>query len=83
MLGFWASTASAAMALILFLCGIPRYRHFTPKGNPLSRVSQVVVAAIRKWKVQIMNDSEGLFDDDEKELVGNGARKILHTNGFK
>ncbi|XP_023539580.1 protein NRT1/ PTR FAMILY 7.3-like [Cucurbita pepo subsp. pepo] len=82
-LGFWASTASAAMALILFLCGIPRYRHFTPKGNPLSRVSQVVVAAIRKWKVQIMNDSEGLFDDDEKELVGNGARKILHTNGFK
>ncbi|KAG7028705.1 Protein NRT1/ PTR FAMILY 7.3, partial [Cucurbita argyrosperma subsp. argyrosperma] len=82
-LGFWASTASAAMALILFLCGIPRYRHFTPKGNPLSRVSQVVVAAIRKWKVQSMNDSEGLFDDDEKELVGNGARKILHTNGFK
>lgn len=82
-LGFWASTASAAMALLLFLCGIPRYRHFTPKGNPLSRVSQVVVAATRKWKVRMMPNSEGLFDDDEKELVSNGARRILHTNGFK
>ncbi|XP_022980257.1 protein NRT1/ PTR FAMILY 7.3-like [Cucurbita maxima] len=83
-IGFWASTASAAMALILFLCGIPRYRHFTPKGNPLSRVSQVLVAATRKWKVQIMPNSEGLFDEDEKDLVSNnGARKILHTNGFR
>lgn len=82
-LGFWASTASAALALLLFLCGIPRYRHFTPKGNPLSRVSQVVIAATRKWKVQMMPNSEGLFDDDDKELASNGARRILHTNGFK
>ncbi|KGN56654.1 protein NRT1/ PTR FAMILY 7.3 [Cucumis sativus] len=82
-LGFWASTASAALALLLFLCGIPRYRHFTPKGNPLSRVSQVVIAATRKWKVQMIPNSEGLFDDDDKELASNGARRILHTNGFK
>ncbi|KAA0049084.1 protein NRT1/ PTR FAMILY 7.3-like [Cucumis melo var. makuwa] len=82
-IGFWASTASAAMALLLFLCGIPRYRHFTPKGNPLSRVSQVVIAATRKWKVQMMPNSEGLFDDDDKELASNGARRILHTNGFR
>ncbi|RWV89234.1 hypothetical protein BHE74_00043988 [Ensete ventricosum] len=47
-LGFWVSAGSAAVALLLFLCGSSRYRHFKPIGNPLSRVCQVVVAASRK-----------------------------------
>ncbi|PIN07765.1 H+/oligopeptide symporter [Handroanthus impetiginosus] len=39
-LGFWASTASAFAALVLFLLGTKRYRHFKPTGNPLSRICQ-------------------------------------------
>ncbi|KAL6011417.1 hypothetical protein ACLOJK_001865 [Asimina triloba] len=40
-LGFWVSSASAVVALLLFLCGTPRYSHFRPGGNPLPRVLQV------------------------------------------
>ncbi|XP_059651710.1 protein NRT1/ PTR FAMILY 7.3-like [Cornus florida] len=76
-LGFWASTGSAIVALVLFLIGTPRYRHFIPRGNPLSRLCQVVVAAARKWKVVIPPSGEELFEGDGKE------RKILHTQGFK
>lgn len=82
-LGFWASAGSATLALVLFLCGTPRYRHLTPQGNPLSRFCQVVVAAGRKWKVEMMPSGENLFEDDGKETSQNGARNILHTEGFK
>lgn len=81
-LGFWASTASAAVALILFLFGTPRYRHFKPKGNPLSRFCQVVTAAFRKWKVKIEGE-EDLYEVDDQERLLNGDRKIIHTQGFK
>ena len=82
-IGFWASAGSAALALVLFLCGTPRYRHFEPKGNPLSRFCQVLVAATRKWKVEMMPSGEDLFELDEKEISNNGDRKMIHTQGFK
>ncbi|XP_022720777.1 protein NRT1/ PTR FAMILY 7.2-like [Durio zibethinus] len=82
-LGFWASTGCAFMALVLFLIGTPRYRHFKPKGNPLSRFCQVLVAATRKWKVEMTPGGEHLFELDKMESAMNGARKILHTEGFR
>lgn len=82
-LGFWASAASAFVALVLFLIGTPRYRHFKPTGNPLSRFCQVLVAASRKWKVQMTPGGENLFEVEKKESATNGARKILHTEGFR
>ncbi|KAK6919873.1 Proton-dependent oligopeptide transporter family [Dillenia turbinata] len=81
-LGFWASTGSAFAALVLFLIATPRYRHFKPSGNPLSRFCQVIVAATRKWKVKLPN-GEDLYEVDGKENSQNGGRKILHTEGFK
>lgn len=82
-LGFWASTASAALALVLFLFGTPRYRHFRPRGNPLSRFCQVMAAATKKWNVE-SKDEEELFElADEVRLSTNGDRKMLHTNGFR
>ncbi|KAK1583101.1 hypothetical protein Q3G72_020954 [Acer saccharum] len=83
-IGFWASAGSAALALLLFLVGTPSYRHFKPSGNPLSRFCQVVVSAIRKWKVEITSGQENFFEDDGMPSSNNiGARKIFHTQGFK
>ncbi|XP_020084193.1 protein NRT1/ PTR FAMILY 7.3 isoform X2 [Ananas comosus] len=83
-LGFWASAASAFIALALFLGGTPRYRHFKPGGNPLSRVSQVAVAASRKWKISMPQGDEDLYEVDGKDFAkANASRKILHTEGFK
>lgn len=82
-LGFWASTGSAFLALVLFLGGTCRYRHFRPCGNPLSRVCQVIVAASRKSMAGMPPNGGQLYDGDGKELAISGNRKLLHTKGFK
>ena len=83
-LGFWASAASAFLALVLFLCGTCRYRHFRPCGNPMSRISQVIFAASRKWTVKMPPAGDDLYELDGKEFAAaGGSRKILHTQGFK
>ncbi|KAL3499852.1 hypothetical protein ACH5RR_038945 [Cinchona calisaya] len=82
-LGFWASTASALAALILFLAGTTRYRHFKPSGNPISRCSQVIVAAVRKWRLETPQSDDELFEVEGKGSFKTGARKMLHTHGFK
>ena len=83
-LGFWASAGSAFAALVLFLVGIPRYRHFKPSGNPFSRCCQVLVAASRKCRVQPSpKGEEDLFDRETRESSTNANRRILHTHGFK
>lgn len=81
-IGFWASTASAFAALVLFLGGTARYRHFKPNGNPLSRFCQVLVAAVKKCRAQMPQGGEDLYDEAKKES-DNSNRKILYTNGFK
>ncbi|KAK4414341.1 protein NRT1/ PTR FAMILY 7.3 [Sesamum alatum] len=82
-LGFWASAGSATIALGLFLVGTPMYRHFKPRGNPFSRFCQVMVAASRKWKVEIPSNDDHLYEVDGRDLADDGGRKILHTQGFK
>ncbi|MQL93948.1 hypothetical protein Taro_026602 [Colocasia esculenta] len=82
-LGFWASAGSAFLALVLFLGGTGRYRHFKASGNPLSRVSQVLVAASKKWMAKMPQGEDYLYEVDGKELATNGGRKILHTEGFR
>uniref|UniRef100_A0A6N2K618 Major facilitator superfamily (MFS) profile domain-containing protein n=1 Tax=Salix viminalis TaxID=40686 RepID=A0A6N2K618_SALVM len=83
-LGFWASAGSAFAALVLFLLGTSRYRHFKPSGNPLSRFCQVIVAAMKKWRFEMPRDGEEeLYNVHAKDCSMNGNRKILHTDGFK
>ncbi|KAG8382475.1 hypothetical protein BUALT_Bualt05G0081100 [Buddleja alternifolia] len=82
-LGFWASTASAFAALLLFLSGTKRYRHFKPSGNPLSRISQVIVAASKKCSVKMLPGEENLYEGSADEKSQVGSRKMLHTHGFK
>lgn len=82
-LGFWVSAGSAFAALVLFLIGTPRYRHFKPTGNPLSRFCQVLAAASAKWGVQMPPSEEDLYDRNSNDSSTSGNRKILYTHGFK
>ncbi|CAI9103392.1 OLC1v1001859C2 [Oldenlandia corymbosa var. corymbosa] len=83
-IGFWSSAGSAAVGLLLFVVGTPRYRHFIPQGNPLSRFCQVVVAAARNWKVQLPSSGDGLYEIDGRLQDDNSSdRKLLHTEGFR
>ncbi|KAF8729658.1 hypothetical protein HU200_017610 [Digitaria exilis] len=84
-MGFWVSTAAAALALVLFLLGTPNYRHFKPSGNPLTRIAQVFVAAFRKWHVEVPRGGELLHEveGDEDTKVSSGIRKILHSGELR
>ncbi|XP_072962009.1 protein NRT1/ PTR FAMILY 7.3-like [Typha angustifolia] len=81
-LGFWISAGAAFLAAVLFFAGTPQFRHFMPGGNPLTRVSQVVVASMKNWKVTIPPEGENLYEDDKRHCAINGGRKILHTPDF-
>ncbi|MQL74271.1 hypothetical protein Taro_006611 [Colocasia esculenta] len=82
-IGFWASAASAIAALLLFYVGTPRYRHFKPCGNPLTRITQVLIAASRKWSVRVPLDEGKLYEVEGKESAIAGSRKIRHSHGFR
>ncbi|KAL0425840.1 UNVERIFIED_CONTAM: protein NRT1/ PTR FAMILY 7.3 [Sesamum radiatum] len=81
-LAFWISTFCGFLALIFLLSGTSRYRHTRPSGNPISRFCQVIVACVRKLKMDLPSHGEGLYEvhaKDEKEC----AQRILHTDDFK
>ncbi|KAJ0113756.1 hypothetical protein Patl1_03446 [Pistacia atlantica] len=63
-LGFWVSAGSALAALLLFLGGTKRYRHFKPSGNPLARFCQVIISATKKWRVEMPPRAEDLYNID-------------------
>jgi len=83
LLGFWMTTGTAALALIIFAAGTPSYRHFRPEGNPIPRFAQVFVAAIRKWNVRAPSDGDKLYELPSKESAVKGSKKILHSQEFR
>ncbi|KAK4741308.1 hypothetical protein SAY87_024896 [Trapa incisa] len=81
---FWACAGFSIVAYVLLLGRTARYRHYKPAGNPFSRFSQVIVASVRKMKLEVPEDGGLLYEP----LVGgreegNTPRKIHHTDGFK
>ncbi|XP_073111670.1 protein NRT1/ PTR FAMILY 7.3 [Elaeis guineensis] len=81
-LSFWISAGAAFVALVLFVTGTPRFRHFKPGGNPLTRFCQVIVASLKKWRVTTPLREEDLHEVDGKPGANHGGRKILHTPDF-
>ncbi|XP_073045210.1 protein NRT1/ PTR FAMILY 7.3-like [Primulina eburnea] len=82
-LAFWVSTSCGFVALIFLLSGTLRYRHTRPSGNPVSRFSQVVVAFVRKLKVDLPSCENELYEVRGINEKGDGSRRISHTYDFK
>ena len=82
--GFGAALIAVVIGTLCFLAGTPYYRHHPPGGNPLARIGQVLVAAARKWRIQVPHDAELLYEVP-KEMESNikGSRKIRHTDEFR
>ncbi|CAN0891132.1 Protein NRT1/ PTR FAMILY 7.1, partial [Linum grandiflorum] len=81
-IGFIASLSAAVLALVLYLAGMPFYRYIKPCGNPLPRVAQVFVAAVRKRKAPSVNP-ELLYEVEGTASAIKGSRKIKHSNEFE
>ncbi|XP_030521010.1 protein NRT1/ PTR FAMILY 7.1-like [Rhodamnia argentea] len=80
-LGFFVSTGSAVIALVLFWIGTHGYRHVKPCGNPLPRIAQVFVAATRKMNVHPTKEGD-LYELEGSESAIKGSRKICHSCEF-
>ncbi|KAL5716545.1 hypothetical protein ACHQM5_018218 [Ranunculus cassubicifolius] len=62
-LGFGMSTVAMFLGLVVILGGLPRYRMHVIKGtNPLTRIIQVYVAAIRNRNLTLPENPEELYE---------------------
>ncbi|XP_047312966.1 protein NRT1/ PTR FAMILY 8.2-like [Impatiens glandulifera] len=81
--GFGIPAVFMAVAVITFFSGTRLYRNQKPGGSPLTRICQVLVACLRKYRVQIPQDKSLLYETTDAESVIKGSRKLDHTSDFR
>ncbi|KAJ3683254.1 hypothetical protein LUZ60_013481 [Juncus effusus] len=86
--GWGSAFGSLALAMgisnAVFFIGTPLYRHRLPGGSPLTRVTQVLVAAYRKRNVPFTSSEfVGLYEVAGKKSAIKGSGKIEHTDEFR
>ncbi|KAM4072650.1 hypothetical protein ACB094_11G154100 [Castanea mollissima] len=82
--GIGMLAVAMAVALITFLLGIKRYRKQGPLGSPLTTVAQVLVAAMRKWRMKQKFDNCSVYHGDGLLAPGQPKTQTLaHTNQLR
>lgn len=77
--GFGIPAVTMAIAVVSFFSGTRLYRNQKPGGSPLTRISQVLVASFRKFKVNVPEDKSLLYETTDAESAITGSRKLDHT----
>uniref|UniRef100_I1QS63 Major facilitator superfamily (MFS) profile domain-containing protein n=1 Tax=Oryza glaberrima TaxID=4538 RepID=I1QS63_ORYGL len=78
LLGFGVPALCTVLAMASFLLGSAMYRYHQPRGSPVVRACQVVVAAVRKRNVVLPHDGFVLYDGPAEE-----GRRMAHTDQFR
>ncbi|PQP94341.1 protein NRT1/ PTR FAMILY 8.2-like [Prunus yedoensis var. nudiflora] len=82
--GFGVPAVAMAIAVVSFFSGTQLYRNQKPGGSPLTRIIQVLVASVRKYKVKVPEDKSLLYETADAESSSiQGSRKLDHTNEFR
>ncbi|CAM6101350.1 unnamed protein product [Calypogeia fissa] len=81
--GYGIPAFISAIATAAYLLGTPLYRNQKPTGSPLTRVAQVIVAAIINWNTKLPNDDDLLHEIDDKEYLAPAQRRLPHSNDFR
>uniref|UniRef100_A0ACD5X4T8 Uncharacterized protein n=1 Tax=Avena sativa TaxID=4498 RepID=A0ACD5X4T8_AVESA len=79
-IGFAIPTVFMPLATASFFAASNMYRFQKPGGSPLTRVCQVIVAAFRKWRVEVPHDTSLLYEIDGQYSAIVGSRKLEHTS---
>ncbi|KAE8799672.1 Peptide transporter PTR2 [Hordeum vulgare] len=79
-IGFAIPTVFMALAIASFFSASNMYRFQKPGGSPITRVCQVVVAAFRKWHIELPLDASLLYEVDGRKSAIEGSRKLEHTS---
>ncbi|GFP80545.1 protein nrt1/ ptr family 8.1 [Phtheirospermum japonicum] len=82
--GFGVPAVAMAIAVASFFSGTRLYRYQKPGGSPLTRLCQVAVASVRKYRVKVPSDKSLLHEtSDAQSSTIIGSRKLDHTNQFR
>ncbi|KAJ7947755.1 protein NRT1/ PTR FAMILY 2.7-like [Quillaja saponaria] len=60
-LGFGLCGVASLTGLTIFLSGYRFYRHDKPQGSPFVDLARVLIASIRKWKLQLSSRTEDYY----------------------
>ncbi|XP_019167905.1 PREDICTED: protein NRT1/ PTR FAMILY 8.2-like [Ipomoea nil] len=80
--GFGIPAVTMAVAVVSFFSGTRLYRNQKPGGSPLTRICQVLVASVRKYKVAVPAEKSLLYETADAESAITGSRKLDHTGDF-
>ncbi|KAM3376082.1 protein NRT1/ PTR FAMILY 3.1 [Capsicum galapagoense] len=81
--GLGLLTIAIALSVIAFVVGSPFYRKVEPGGSPFIRLTQVIVASVKKRKVAVPADASLLYKNKELDSAISHDGRLLHTNQFK
>lgn len=81
--GFGIPTIVMLLSIVAFVFGSPFYRTEKPKGSPMVRLAQVIVAAVKKRKHTLPNDPKFLYQNREIDAAIALEGRLLHTNDYK
>ncbi|KAG0453377.1 hypothetical protein HPP92_024681 [Vanilla planifolia] len=79
-LGFGIPSIAMFVSIVVLVAGYPLYIRRKPGGSPLTRVTQVLVAAVRKRKIHLPADANLLYQDKELDADISTAGRILHSD---
>ncbi|XP_062149159.1 protein NRT1/ PTR FAMILY 5.2-like isoform X2 [Alnus glutinosa] len=82
-LGYGLPTVGLLFSVLVFLLGTPLYRHKVAAESPLTRIGQVLVAAIRKWKVPVPNDPKELHELSLEDYAKTRKFRIDYTPSLR
>ncbi|CAA2985749.1 NRT1 PTR FAMILY -like [Olea europaea subsp. europaea] len=81
--GLGIPTIAMGFSIIVFILGSPLYRNVKIGGSPFVRVTQVIVAAVKKRKVVAPTDHRVLYENRELDADISSNGRLLHSNQFK
>ncbi|KAL0911843.1 hypothetical protein M5K25_017768 [Dendrobium thyrsiflorum] len=81
--GYIIPTVALAFSILVFFLGTPFYRHKLLSGSPITRIAQVLVASVRKWKVPFPIDSTELYELDSEYYSKKAHYKINHSASLR
>ncbi|XP_042469073.1 protein NRT1/ PTR FAMILY 3.1-like isoform X1 [Zingiber officinale] len=81
--GLGIPTIAMGISVVAFAVGHPLYIKMKPGGSPLTRLTQVIVAAFRKRNAVKPEDPNLLYEDKELDSAISTAGRLLHTNRLR
>ncbi|XP_061367071.1 protein NRT1/ PTR FAMILY 8.3-like isoform X2 [Gastrolobium bilobum] len=82
-LGYGIASAFIGIGIIVFFLGTPIYRLQRPGGSPLTRICQVVAAALHNWKLEVPQDSYLLYEKAVTDSSIEASVKLEHSDGLR